>query len=92
MQAGELHVLFEALDRMFLPRPVSRYIARLVAATHAAGKEAVPLVKSYVTHGASPRPPSPWPRPAGLSPSSPAGPPSASRTSRPWPPPSSTIV
>jgi MoxR-like ATPase len=55
MHAGELRELFAVLDHIFLPRPVSKYIARLVAATHAAGKEAVPSVKTYVTHGASPR-------------------------------------
>src|SRR5437763_9243909 len=36
MSADELHTLFEAMERIFLPRPVSRYIARLVAATHPA--------------------------------------------------------
>lgn len=55
MRAEELHTLFAAMDRMFLPRPVARYIARLVAATHPTGREAVPLVKNYVTYGASPR-------------------------------------
>src|SRR5947208_2384063 len=55
MQVSELNTLFDAMQRIFLPRPVSRYIARLVAATHAAGKEATGTVKSYVTHGASPR-------------------------------------
>ena len=55
MQGDDLRTLFDALEQIFLPRPVSRYIARLVAATHAAGKEAPLLVKSYVTHGASPR-------------------------------------
>jgi MoxR-like ATPase len=55
MHADELRRLFDAMDRIFLPRPVARYIARLVAATHAAGAEAVPAVRSYVTHGASPR-------------------------------------
>src|SRR5207248_46398 len=47
--------LFRVVDRVFLPRPVSRYIARLVAATHAKAPEAIPNVRNYVTHGASPR-------------------------------------
>lgn len=55
MHADELRSLFTIMDRIFLPRPVSRYIARLVAATHAGGREAIPTVKNYVTHGASPR-------------------------------------
>jgi MoxR-like ATPase len=55
MHADELNGLFRVLDRVFLPRPVSRYIARLVAATHANAAEATPQVRSYVTHGASPR-------------------------------------
>jgi MoxR-like ATPase len=55
MSAEELRQLFAAMDRVFLPRPVSRYIARLVAASHAAGAEAPPAVRSYVSYGASPR-------------------------------------
>ncbi len=55
MSAAELDGLFAVLDRIFLPRPVSRYIARLVAATHAKAAEAVSAVRAYVTHGASPR-------------------------------------
>jgi MoxR-like ATPase len=43
------------MDRIFLPKPVARYIARLVAASHANGAEATPRVKAYVAHGASPR-------------------------------------
>ncbi|MFO0928269.1 MAG: AAA family ATPase [Gemmataceae bacterium] len=55
LHADELRTLFATVDRVFLPRPVSRYIARLVAATHAAGGEAPDVVRTYVTHGASPR-------------------------------------
>jgi MoxR-like ATPase len=55
MHADELEQMFAAMERIFLPRPVSRYIARLVSATHASGAEAVPAVRTYVTHGASPR-------------------------------------
>ena len=43
------------MDRIFLPRPVARYIARLVAATHPTGPEATAEVRGYVSHGASPR-------------------------------------
>jgi MoxR-like ATPase len=43
------------MDRVFLPRPVARYIARLVAATHPSAPEAPEPVRTYVTHGASPR-------------------------------------
>jgi MoxR-like ATPase len=55
MSADELRQVFAVMDRVFLPRPVSRYVARLVAATHATADEASPLVKAYVSYGASPR-------------------------------------
>jgi MoxR-like ATPase len=55
MSAGELEQLFGVMDRVFLPRPVARYIARLVAATHAGGAEATDEVQKYVSFGASPR-------------------------------------
>ncbi len=55
MQADELRRIFSIVDRIYLPRPVSRYIARLVAATHSGATEAPPTVRSYVAHGASPR-------------------------------------
>jgi MoxR-like ATPase len=51
----QLRAAFGAMDRIFLPRPVARFVARLVAATHATAAEAPPLVKSYVSFGASPR-------------------------------------
>ncbi|MFN0087778.1 MAG: AAA family ATPase [Blastocatellia bacterium] len=51
----ELREMFAAMDRIFLPRAVSRYIARLVAATHADGEEASDAVQSYVSYGGSPR-------------------------------------
>jgi MoxR-like ATPase len=57
--ARDLEALFAAVERIFLPRPVARYIARLVAATHPTqaeeGGEAPPVVQQYVRHGASPR-------------------------------------
>jgi MoxR-like ATPase len=55
MHGDELRQLFAIVDRIYLPRPVSRYVARLVAATHAGAAEAPPTVRSYVAHGASPR-------------------------------------
>jgi MoxR-like ATPase len=55
MSAAQLDQLFAAMDRVFLPRPVARYIARLVAATHPSGAEAPETVKKYVAYGASPR-------------------------------------
>ena len=55
VSAGELAQLFVVMDRIYLPKPVSRYISRLVAATHADSPEATEDVKSYVAYGASPR-------------------------------------
>lgn len=55
MSAEELNVVFSVMDRIFMPRPVSRYVARLVAATHSDSREATDTVRTYVTYGASPR-------------------------------------
>ena len=47
-RATSCGTLFAVMDRIFLPRPVSRYIARLVAATHpqaAEAPEAVPHLR-----------------------------------------------
>jgi len=55
MNAGELNRIFEVMDRIYLPAPVSRYISRLVGATHANGAEATEQVRRYVSYGASPR-------------------------------------
>jgi MoxR-like ATPase len=55
MDAATLRQVFGAMNRIFLPRPVARYIARLVAASHPGAAEATPRVKAYVAHGASPR-------------------------------------
>ncbi len=52
---AELQRIFSAMDRVFLPKPVSRYISRLVAATHADSEEAIGEVRDYVGYGASPR-------------------------------------
>jgi MoxR-like ATPase len=55
MSAEELRSVFAIMDRVFLPRPVARYISRLVASTHPGAAEATPLVGHYVAYGASPR-------------------------------------
>ncbi|MDW8222775.1 MAG: AAA family ATPase [Gemmatales bacterium] len=51
----ELAKLYQLMERIYLPRAVSQYIARLVAATHPQSERAPPLVKEYVTYGSSPR-------------------------------------
>ncbi len=51
----EFSVLFDVMDKIFLSKPVSRYISRLVAATHPGNRDAVDGVDSYVSYGASPR-------------------------------------
>jgi MoxR-like ATPase len=55
MTAEQLGQVFAVMERIFLPRPVSRYVARLVSATHPRSAEAPPAVRGYVAHGASPR-------------------------------------
>ena len=54
-EATELAAVFGVMDRIFLPSPVSRYISRLVAATHPESEESTDLVRRYVVYGASPR-------------------------------------
>ncbi len=51
----ELQGLFGVMERVYLPRAVSRYISRLVAASHPGSPEATAEVANYVTYGASPR-------------------------------------
>ena len=48
-------LLFSAMDRVFLPRPVASYIARLVACTHPTEAGTPEELKAYVSYGASPR-------------------------------------
>ena len=55
MNADALRLVFEVMDRVYLPAPVSRYISRMVAATHPSSNEATGLVRQYVVYGASPR-------------------------------------
>ena len=52
VNAAELRELFDAVDRVFLPKAVSRYIARLVSATHG---NSIETIAKYVSLGASPR-------------------------------------
>src|SRR5437763_10930611 len=44
MTADELRQVFAVMDQVFLPRPVARYVARLVAATHPTPAAAPPPV------------------------------------------------
>ena len=53
--AEELWNMFEVMDRIYLPKPVSRYISRIVAATHGDSSETIDEVRNYVAYGASPR-------------------------------------
>ncbi len=55
LSAGELGELFAMMDRIYLPRAVARYVARLVAASRPAAAEAPELVREVVSYGASPR-------------------------------------
>ena len=55
MERTELELLFSVMGRIYLPSPVARYVARLVAATHPGNVEATPAVNKYVSYGASPR-------------------------------------
>jgi MoxR-like ATPase len=55
MGRDELELIFQTMNRLYLPRPVSRYIARLVSATHPGRPEASEMVNRYVAYGASPR-------------------------------------
>lgn len=55
MPAGGLERLFATMARVVVPRPVARYISRMVAATHPGNAEACEAVRTYVDYGASPR-------------------------------------
>jgi MoxR-like ATPase len=54
MSHRDLDAVFDVMDRVFLPRPVARYIARFVSATHPSAA-VTHQVKTYVNYGASPR-------------------------------------
>ena len=51
----ELQSLFGTMERLYLPRAVARYIARLTDATHPESVETTAKVRDYVQYGASPR-------------------------------------
>jgi len=53
--AAGLRELFGLVDRIFLPKAVATYVARLVDATHPASDLAPDCVREYVRFGASPR-------------------------------------
>ena len=55
MERADLQTLFQTMGKVYLPKPVSHYIARLVSATHPGAVEATGPVNSYVSYGASPR-------------------------------------
>lgn len=55
LSAQHLSECMALVQRVVLPEAVARWIARLVAASHAAAPEATPRVKKYVRYGASPR-------------------------------------
>jgi len=55
MSREQLESLFQVMERIFLPRAVARYIARVVAASHPSAAEATDRVQKYVSYGASPR-------------------------------------
>jgi MoxR-like ATPase len=53
--AADLGLIFDVMERIHLPKAVSRYISRLVASTHPSGTEAPEDIRKYVAYGASPR-------------------------------------
>ncbi len=55
ISAEQLRHLFDVMDKIYLPKPVSRYISRLAASTHPNAPEATEEVKKYVAYAASPR-------------------------------------
>ena len=55
MSAAQLRQLFDVMDRIYVPKPVSRYISRLTASTHPNSPESSEDVRKYVTYAASPR-------------------------------------
>jgi MoxR-like ATPase len=55
LTADDLRQLFAVMDRIYLPRAVARYVARLVTASHPEAAEAPPRVREHVRYGASPR-------------------------------------
>ncbi len=52
---GDLTELFQLVDRVFLPEPVARYLARIVDATHPSSPRCPERARRLVRYGASPR-------------------------------------
>ena len=55
LSAEQLRMVFDASDRVHLPRGVASFIARIVAATHPESENAGDDYKSHIRFGASPR-------------------------------------
>ncbi len=55
LSAADLGELFQIMERIYLPKAVARYVARLVAASRPGTAEAPEQVRAYVSYGASPR-------------------------------------
>ena len=55
LSAADLDALFAMMERIYLPRAVAGYVARLVAASRPGAAEAPGQVRDYVHYGASPR-------------------------------------
>jgi MoxR-like ATPase len=55
LKVNELRQIFQILDTIYLPKPVSRYISRLVISTHPNTQETTEMTRNYVSYGASPR-------------------------------------
>ncbi|MCI0528434.1 MAG: AAA family ATPase [Nitrospira sp.] len=55
MGAEELRLVFQVMDKIYLPRSVARYISRLIVSTHPNTPSATEEIRNYVSYGASPR-------------------------------------
>jgi MoxR-like ATPase len=55
LTSDNLHDVFAVVDAIHLPRAVANFIARLVAASHPASREAPEPVRNFVKYGSSPR-------------------------------------
>ena len=55
VSAEEIEEMFQIMERIYLPPPVAKYIARLTDATRPDSAEASESVKTYVNYPASPR-------------------------------------
>lgn len=51
----DMERIFAAMEKVHLPKPVARYIARVVAACHPGAQEAPEMINNYISYGASPR-------------------------------------